>query len=240
MGTIIYGFPVIKDVHDWERFVGKQTVLGCGYGMGPPKFYDQCVKFGQPVTREIAEKAVKAYRETYPEIPALWRDMERAAIRAVEEPGSTYRIPNGKVAFRVVAGYLQMALPSGRRLFYKAPYLRYEDKFKTGHKRPVLWFWGINPKTKQWAPERTWGGTLTENAVQAISRDLLFRAMDRIEYEFDIPIVLSVHDQIVAEVPEREGNWAVSRVQEAMQDLPEWARGFPILAEPKITQRFGK
>ena len=239
MGTVIYGFHVTK-ANKWERFVGKQTILGCGYGMGVEKFEAQCIKFGKPVGYATAEKAVKAYRSEFPEIPQLWRDMEDAAIDAVLNPGETYRIPNGLIAFRVVSGYLQMALPSGRRLFYKDPFIRYEDKSRTGRKRPVLWFWGINPRTKQWAPEKTWGGTLTENAVQAISRDLLFHAMERLENEDEIPIVLSVHDQIVGEVLEVDGPWAVKRVQRAMTELPAWARGFPVEAEPKIAQRFGE
>lgn len=212
----------------------------CGYGMGPPKFAAQCEKYGKPVDMELAGKSVRSYREDYPEIPQGWRDMEDAAIQAVLHPGETFEIPNGKIAFRVHRGYLQMALPSGRRLFYKDPFIRYEDKFGTGRKRPVLWFWGINPKTKQWHPEKTWGGTLTENAVQAFCRDLLFRGMLRLEDEFEIPLVLSVHDQIVGEVLEEDGPWAVRTVKRVLEDLPRWAAGFPIKAEPKITARFGK
>jgi DNA polymerase len=223
-----------------ERWTGKQTILGCGYGMGPNKFAAQCEKFGKPVPMELADKSVRSYREDYPEIPQGWRDMEHAAVQAVLHPGETFEIPNGKIAFRVHRGYLQMALPSGRRLFYKDPFIRYEDKFGTGRKKPVLWFWGINPKTKQWHPEKTWGGTLTENAVQAFCRDLLFRAMLRLEDEFEIPLVLSVHDQIVGEVLEEDGPWAVRIVKRVLEDLPPWAAGFPIKAEPKITQRFGK
>jgi DNA polymerase len=222
-----------------ERWTGKQTILGCGYGMGPNKFAAQCEKFGKPVAMELAEKSVGSYRSDYPEIPQGWRDMEHAAVQAVLHSGQTFEIPNGKIAFRVHRGYLQMALPSGRRLFYKDPFIRYEDKFNTGRKKPVLWFWGINPKTKQWHPEKTWGGTLTENAVQAFCRDLLFRGMERIEND-DIPLVLSVHDQIVAEVPEVDGEWAVRRVRHHLEDLPPWAAGFPIKAEPKVTKRFGK
>jgi DNA polymerase len=238
IACVIYDRQITKDDAD-ERWTGKQTILGCGYGMGPNKFAAQCEKFGKPVPMELAEKSVGSYRSDYPEIPQGWRDMEHAAVQAVLHPGETFEIPNGKIAFRVHRGYLQMALPSGRRLFYKDPFIRYEDKFQTGRKRPVLWFWGINPKTKQWAPEKTWGGTLTENAVQAFCRDLLFRGMQRIEDD-DIPLVLSVHDQIVAEVPEEDGEWAVRRVRHHLEDLPPWAAGFPIKAEPKITQRFGK
>jgi DNA polymerase len=238
IACVIFERKVTK-TDEAERWIGKQTILGCGYGMGPAKFGAQCEKFGKPVAVELAEKSVRSYRDDYAEIPQGWRDMESAAINAVVQPGEIFEIPNGKVAFRVHRGYLQMSLPSGRRLFYKSPFIRYEDKFQTGRKRPVLWFWGINPKTKQWAPEKTWGGTLTENAVQAFCRDLLFRGMAAIEAD-DIPLVLSVHDQIVAEVPAEDGEWAVRRVRHHLEKLPGWAAGFPIKAEPKITQRFGK
>lgn len=238
IACVIYNRQITKEDAD-ERWTGKQTILGCGYGMGKDKFAAQCEKFGKPVSMDLAERSVRSYREDYPEIPQGWHDMEHAAIQAVLHPGETFEIPNGKIAFRVHRGYLQMALPSGRRLFYKDPFIRYEDKFQTGQKRPVLWFWGINPKTKQWTPEKTWGGTLTENAVQAFCRDLLFGGMAAIEAD-DIPLVLSVHDQIVAEVPEEDGEWAVRRVQHHLEDLPPWAAGFPIKAEPKVTARFGK
>lgn len=235
----IYGKKVVKGRDDDERWVGKQTILGCGYGMGPPKFFDQCFKFGKLIPRDLAERAVGSYREEFHEIPTLWRDMEKAAVRAVMYPGEVYSTPNRLISFCFKDGYLRMALPSGRRLFYKRPFLR-DTVTPWGTARKVLWFWGINPKTKQWAPEKTWGGTLTENAVQAIARDLLFRAMDRLEYDYNMPLVLSVHDQLVAEVPILGAEYAVADMQMVMEDLPPWARGFPVEAEPKITTRFGK
>jgi DNA polymerase len=236
MGSVIYG-RTITEADVWERFVGKQTILGCGYGMGVDKFFDQCVKFGKPVDRETAEKAVASYREEYHEIPKLWRDMEAAAIEAVKHPGRITEIPNGLIKFRVAGGYLQMRLPSGRRLFYKDPSVARRQKF--GRMRDVLQFWGVHPKTKQWARETTWGGTLTENAVQALSRDVLFRAMLTLDRE-NIPLVLSVHDQIVAEVDEIDGEWAARRVKRVMEDVPEWATGFPIKTKPQVARRFGK
>lgn len=237
MGTVIYGRTITKKDEN-ERFVGKQTILGCGYGMGAQKFFDQCIKFGKPVAFKVAEKAIKAYRTEYPEIPELWRDMEDAAIAAVRNPGRTTEIPNGKIRFKFVGGYLEMWLPSGRPLFYKAPRVIKVEKF--GRPSWVLSYMAEHPTTKQWVRETTWGGKLTENAVQAICRDLLFRAMFEIEYRWEIPLVLSVHDQIVAEVLEEDGPWALKKIKSTMERVPPWAKGFPVAAEPKITERFGK
>lgn len=237
MAAVIYGRKITEADDPWERFVGKQTILGCGYGMGAPKFEDQCIKFGKPVGMDTAELAVRTYREEYWEIPKLWRDMERAAIAAVLEPGRTFHIPNGLVEYRVAHGYLQMRLPSGRRLFYKDP--KVVKRLKFGKMQNVLTFMGVHPKTKQWTRETTWGGTLTENAVQAISRDILFRAMRTLE-AMDIPIVLSVHDQVIAEVLKEDGAWAVRQVKRVMEHVPSWAKGFPIQTKPKEAMRFGK
>jgi DNA polymerase len=236
MGGVIYR-RTITEADVWERFVGKQTILGCGYGMGAQKFEDQCIKFGKPVGMETAELAVRSYREEYWEIPVLWRNMERAAIDAVENPGETFAIPNGLIKFRVAHGYLQMRLPSGRRLFYKDA--RVMRKMKFGKMQKVLSFMGVHPKTKQWAREFTWGGTLVENAVQALSRDILFRAMLTLD-RMGVPIVLSVHDQVIAEVLKEDGEWAVRQVKRVMEKVPGWARGFPIKTKPNLVMRFGK
>ena len=45
MASMIYKIDV-DQVTDFQRFVGKTTTLGCGYGMGPPKFLTQLHNFG--------------------------------------------------------------------------------------------------------------------------------------------------------------------------------------------------
>lgn len=237
MAEVIYGHKVTEETFPWERFVGKQTILGCGYGMGAQKFEDQCIKFGKPVGMDTAQLAVSAYREEYPEIPQLWRDMEDAATEAVQHPGRVTSIPNGLVSFRVAHKYLQMLLPSGRRLFYKDPKILRKKKF--GRMQNVLTFMGVCPRTKRWLREETWGGTLTENAVQAIARDVLFAAMRELDRRA-IDVVLSVHDQVIAEVLEEDGEWASKTVKRVMERVPPWAKGFPIKTKPKIAMRFGK
>jgi hypothetical protein len=101
MATVIYGKKINKDDHPAERFVGKQVVLGAGYGLGPPKFEAMCAHFGQPVSQAISIKAVKAYRSEFAEIPECWYDIQGAAIKAVDHKGRTFTACNGKIAFRV-------------------------------------------------------------------------------------------------------------------------------------------
>ena len=71
MASKIYRKP-IEEISDQERFVGKTTILGAGYGMGWKKFQAQLLTFGVQVDDNTAKFILNTYRETFPHIPALW------------------------------------------------------------------------------------------------------------------------------------------------------------------------
>jgi DNA polymerase len=225
-----------------ERWVAKQTVLGCGYGMGAPKFQAQCDRLGRPVSEELAQRAVAAYRQDNPEIPELWRNIEAAAIAAVDKPGTVTEYRG--VSFKLFAdGWLGMRLPSGRAIWYRLPIVRTVEKF--GREQRELSYMAQNPLTKRWERESTWGGKLVENAVQGLCRDLMALAMLELDAAGIAPI-LTVHDEIICEVPDEMV--AALGGQEATRDhiinlmtrVPDWAKGFPIAAEGKWGGRYGK
>ena len=92
-----------------------------------------------------------------------------------------------------------MTLPSGRRLAYPEARMvpgKFEETYNIRHKD--------NAKGA-WTDIDTWYGTLVENAVQAVARDLLVAAMQRLEAA-GYPVVLHVHDEIVCEMPEDFGS----------------------------------
>jgi len=212
---------------DKERnTLGKPTVLGCGYGMGPAKF---AATFD--LSEEMGAKAVQAYRGTFSGVPRLWKDVERAAVAAVRDPGSTHRVGrDGRVAFRFGGQHLLCRLPSGRCLWYRDACL-VEGPFAG---TVVVEFASENGKTKQWQRGTIWGGTFVENIVQALCRDLLLFSMHECEREA-LPVVLHIHDEVLCEVPAPETPAAeralVRRLEEVMARLPAWAEGFPAKVE---------
>jgi len=99
-------------------------------------------------------------------------------------------------------------------------------------------FWGVDSQTKRWQIKRTYGGSLTENVVQAIARDLLAAAMIRVE-NAGYPILATVHDEILAEVNDSDDR-ALEEFEGLMVEVPDWAIGCPINVEGYIGKRYKK
>ncbi len=82
-----------------------------------------------------------------------------------------------------------------------------------------------------------YGGLWTENVVSGIARDLLAEAMLRIEAA-GYPIMLHVHDELVAEVP--LGFGSIEEVTRLMTRKPVWALELPIAASAWTGTRYCK
>lgn len=160
--------------------------------------------------------------------------------------------------------FLWAELPSGRRLAYASPQVSWRVKEyevfhvytdstgepildKNGNEQytvekkktkptETLEFWAVNPKTKKWNLERTWGGTLTENVTQATARDLTMPAGLRLE-KAGFRDLLSIHDEAVHESSEGQSLDEFVRI---MCEQPAWAPGLPISAKGWIGPRYRK
>ena len=236
MAARIYGRPAESfSKTSRERQLGKIAVLGLGYQMGAERFQQTCAQQGVEITANEAESIKRIYREANPEIVQVWRTLESAAIRAAQDPGHWVNVASGRLGFLKRGKRLYLRLPSGRCLIYANPKCELvESPFG---RRPGLTFDGVSSSTHRWERQTLYGGKLTENAVQAICRDLLAAALLRLEAA-GYPVVLHVHDEIVAEVPEGQGD--LDEFERLMAETPEWAKGFPVKAEGRRAKRFGK
>jgi DNA polymerase len=214
------------------RQLGKQAILACGYGMGHAKFLATCATYGISVTPELAQTAVYAYRNTYPKVVAMWGVQERAAIQAVTEGR---KVIAGKVSWEVRGNFLWCTLPSGRKLAYHKPEIRARDT-SVGD-RTGLSYMAADSITKKYVRKDTYGGKIIENIIQATARDILADALLNSE-KAGYPPVMHVHDEIVVEVPEGDGD--VQEFTKIICAVPTWAKGCPINADAWRGKRYHK
>jgi DNA polymerase len=240
MAAEIYGVPLASvGKPSPERDMGKRAILGCGFQMGGPKFVGTCLReAGVVITEQFGKGVVDKYRAKNTNIVEFWGELERAALEAVQHPGRKVYAAEGKLVFVKRGDFLNIILPNrSRALAYYRPTIR--DRLTPwGAMKACVSFWGENSK-RQWVQIDLYGGLLAENVTQATARDLMCDAMLRLEAA-GYPIVLTVHDEILAEVDDGFGN--VQDFERIMCDLPAgyWGEGCPITAEGWTGKRFRK
>lgn len=238
MGALIYDLPLEQVTKDSEaRQVGKNSVLGAGYQMGADKFIELVnSSTGILLDEEKAVKAIRTYRETYDKIVLFWKDVNRAAMRAVLNPGKIYTVGRRQSIQFVKRGrWLFCILPSGRPIAYAYPKVEWVET-KIGRKQSVTYY-GIDSYTKKWKKQKLYGGKITENIVQAVARDLMAGAMLRAG-KAEYPVVLTVHDEILADVPNDHGT--LEEFCAIMAKRPKWAHDCPVEVEGWEDQRYHK
>jgi DNA polymerase len=234
MASRVFGVPVeVIGKDSRERWLGKQIILGSGYQMGYQKFWRMCAGLGQQVEVDLAQRAIETYRSLYPLIPALWYEMNDAMIAAIRAPGSIVTAAGGRIRFSYKGMWLCMALPSGRLLRYAKPTIEVDERFN----REGVVYWGVNPKTKQWSRQRTFGGRIVENAVQGLCRDLLMEGAARLKATGRYRLFTRVHDESVMNV--KRGQGSVQEARDLMCVVPDWAKGFPLGSSGWIGGRYG-
>lgn len=226
-------YEKIRDDSDLRQ-LGKALVLACGFGMGWRKFQKTAyAMYGLALTDEEAQAAVRSYRESNEAVPVMWRALEDAALQVVTGDKSSVTV--NKCTFQMHNDFLTIVLPSGRALMYKDPQIVMRDT--DWGEQPSLEFWAVNSKTKKWSIERTWGGTLTENVVQAVARDLMMWASIRLE-KAGYKMLLTVHDEAICEREKNKGS--LEEFTKIMCYSPKWAAGCPIDAKGWIGGRYKK
>ena len=178
------------------------------------------------------ERFKREWRAAHPRIVKFWHDIDAAAVLAVRERGHVVRC--GRIDLKHTGAFLQLKLPSGRKISYPRPRI-IEDK----HGKPRVVF--VDNAAGQFNDCRhgqgAYGGLWTENIVSGIARDLLAEAMLRVEAAGYV-IVLHVHDELVCEVP--IGFGSTDEFTRLMTRKPAWALELPIAASAWTGPRYCK
>ncbi len=235
MASLIYSIPE-KDVNKFpQRFVGKSAILGAGYGMGPRVFRSSCLKVGKYELPDGLEfTAIESWRAAHPQIPKLWKGLEKAAKQAIVRKGQVTSYLKIKFRCRDIEGmpFLLMRLPSGRKIAYPRPRIVPHSRFEGNTE--IVYFG--HQKGVQWGDVRIWGGTFCENICQGIAGDILCHGVANAEnagYE----IMSLIHDQALAYYKPGQSPEEFVRL---LTDLPAWADGLPIAAEGGLVPFYKK
>lgn len=223
MASSIYN-ELVDEVTDSQRFVGKTTILGAGYGMGPAKFQAQLKTFGVTMELDECKRIIAVYRETYPHIPKLWRDTGDALESLVVDNLTSI----GEGMKLAVAGGI--VLPNLLRLRYPNLRLILNDK---GKQEMVY----DTKKGRAVIPTRIYGGKCVENICQALARIIIANQMLMIARRYKV--AMTVHDSVVVVAPQEEANEARAFVEQCMRIRPKWAAALPLNCESKMGASYG-
>ena len=222
MASKIYG-KAEDQIAKQERFVGKTTILGAGYGMGAVKFQAQLKTFGTDMDLDEARRVINIYRLANDKISQLWREAQ--TMLAHLSRGDAYNFGRNGV-LTVVPGASSIRLPSNLLMRYDDLKAQQTDKgyqfdYKTRRGRNYIY-----------------GGKVVENVCQGIARCIIGEQMLKISKRYNV--VLTVHDSIACCVPESEVEEARGYIEQCMRWTPDWAEGLPINCESGVGKSYGE
>lgn len=248
MASRIYA-KSFEQVGKEERFIGKIATLGLGYGMGWRKFQHTLATGAMGPATDLSEdecrRIVSTYRNTRFQIKMLWSSMDAILQRLIRKMPGEF----GPLTFDKEN---RIWLPNGMYLQY--PFLRgdfdvmdekyvdlYYFDYETGATINAKEKFGAEVKYDKEGGKRIYGGLLTENVVQALSRiiigDQMLRISNRLKETGDFTegpwrrIVTMTHDEIVLCVPEAEAQQTLEMMIEEMKTPPDWGSDIPLNAE---------
>jgi DNA polymerase len=230
---------LVRAVLSWRRALGKIGILGMGFGMGAVRaleyITEYAIQYDVPsllarvesgeVDLAFCKRFVDSYRAEYPKIPLFWKTVEHAFRVATKYGTATDVSVKGGVflSFFRQGTTTVIRLPSGRCLFYEHARVVQGEKYEE-----LRWHWG-----------KLWGGVITENVVQSISRDILGEAILACEDD-DLPIGHHIHDELVGVVDKAVAQAALARMIGHMRVRPSWAQDLPLDAEGHVCSKYGK
>ena len=222
MASRIYNVPEEEVTKD-QRFVGKTTILGAGYGMGSIRFQAQLKTSGVDMDLAEARRVINIYRGTNGRIHNLWREsqvlLENMARKTPMRIGSPKLIESrGDIP--------AVTLPSGLLMHYAD--LR-ADMTEEGVEYTY--------KTRR-GRTKIYGGKFVENICQAVARCIIAEQMLKISKKYRV--ALTVHDSLVVCVHYNYVDIAREYVEDCMREVPDWAGGLPLDCESGVGKSYGE
>jgi DNA polymerase len=216
-------------IPELARDFGKALDLACQYGSGVARVKKQLIKTLNLSPDLDYTRFVQIWRSGNPRIVGFWKKLQSCAVAALRRPGS--EIDCGKLTFRFDGTFLKMRLPSGRAISY--PFAR-EGQGKYGD-AVVIFKDAQQGKFEDCNHGHGfWGGALLENAVQGIGADILMEAVVRLE-EADYPVVLTIHDQVIVELPKNKGS--LDEFRYLVEQRPTWGPDLPLAVKVRCGPR---
>jgi DNA polymerase len=223
MASSIYGKSV-EDISKDERFVGKTTILGAGYGMGAIKFKAQLKTFNVDLPENECKRIISVYRTTYPSIAGLWKKAQ-SCLESIKQNQANTLGRDGVLEFSSkMSGF---KLPSGLWQRYDGLEKITDAVGKTQYQY----------KTRK-GMTKIYGGKVVENICQAVARCVIAEQMLRISKRYRV--VLTVHDAVACIAPKNEAEEAVKYVEECMRWRPSWCKDLPLNCEVGYGDNYGE
>lgn len=234
LASTVFKRPINRKVDIKEGQIGKNGFLGNGYGLGPVGFR---ARFCPKESIDLAMLVVNTYRQEFaPMVPKFWYGLYQASVDAVWcSEARTYSYAG--VEFRKKEDFLLMRLPSGRDIHYHRPRTASSFDFH-GNERPAWTF--MSYQGKKFRRHLAWHGMVTADCIQGTSRDLITGAIKQCARE-NLPVVLTVHDEVVLETPDNGRDYATI-LKQIMEDVDPWVieRRFRVSAATESMMRYRK
>jgi DNA polymerase len=212
MASKIYNVTV-EEVTEAQRFIGKMTILGCGYGMGAERFKAQIKAMGNvDIPLDESRMIVQTYRSSNFNIKKMWAE----ANRTIEYLCRGDEVSFGKIGILDVdADRKALILPNLLPMYYNGLHVMSQGDYGPEY--------GV--KTRK-GVEKIYGGKVVENACQALAKLVIADQMILIGKKYHV--ALTVHDSMVALVPEEEADDGAYYVYTCLRHVPAWAKGLPL------------
>jgi DNA polymerase len=218
MAASIFSVYDVDKVTPEQRFIGKTTVLGAGYGMGGVKFQAQLSTMGKNLDLDMCKFIIKQYRLANPRIASWWNHLTQVLDFMVHNKTADI----DAVGLMTLEPFTGISLPNG--LMQNYPEL-------TRHSN------GDYTYQTRMGPNKIYGGKVAENLCQAVARCIIGEQMIQIEKRYRV--VLTVHDAIACIVPEEQAHEARAYIEECMRTPPAWAQGLPLDCESGMARNYG-